>query len=411
VKSASAGPCDLAHGIVADDAVGTITFHLTAPDPDFLYKLAFSWAYAVPRGTPDHPISAAQLPATGPYMTKSLVPGHTWVLVRNPRFRQWSALAQPGGYPDRIIMRLDILPSQAVAEVEHNKADVLLSPPPASVGQLATHYTSHLHGGPLLATIALALNTRVAPFNSLAARQAVTYAVNRATVVALNGGPLAVQTTCQVLPPTMAGYRPYCPSTILPGPAGDWTAPDLALARRLVLESRTQGDRVTVLYSNEHFPFPSPATARYLVSVLDQIGYRASLRSRSAYGYWGLLGDSRNGVDAGFFSWNTDYPAPSDFIDPVLSCGSFLPSSQNNLNEAELCNPQIDAQAQRALLSQPGDPTAAATGWAAIDRELTDQAPWVPLYNPRDHTVLSGRVGNYQFHPYWKVLIDQLWVR
>ena len=23
-------------------------------------------------------------------MTKSLVPGHTWVLVRNPRFRPWS---------------------------------------------------------------------------------------------------------------------------------------------------------------------------------------------------------------------------------------------------------------------------------------------------------------------------------
>jgi hypothetical protein len=25
--------------------------------------------------------------------------------------------------------------------------------------------------------------------------------------------------------------------------------------------------------------------------------------------------------------------------------------------------------------------------------------------------VLSRRVGNYQFDPYWSVLIDQLWVR
>jgi len=25
--------------------------------------------------------------------------------------------------------------------------------------------------------------------------------------------------------------------------------------------------------------------------------------------------------------------------------------------------------------------------------------------------VLSARVGNYQFHPYWNLLIDQLWVR
>jgi len=48
--------------------------------------------------------------------------------------------------------------------------------------------------------------------------------------------------------------------------------------------------------------------------------------------------------------------------------------------------------------------------WAA-DHELTSQAPWVPLYNPRSLTVLSTRVGNYQYHPYWYLLIDQLWVR
>ena len=160
------GPCNLARGIVANDAADMVTFHLTAPDPDFLYKLAFSWAYAVPTGTPDHLISAAQLPATGPYMTESFVPGHTWTLVRNPRFREWSSQAQPGGYPDRIILRLDVAPGQAVADVEDGRADVLLTPPPDTVGQLATHYTSQLHSGPLAATIALTLNTRIAPSTS-----------------------------------------------------------------------------------------------------------------------------------------------------------------------------------------------------------------------------------------------------
>jgi YVTN family beta-propeller protein len=213
------GPCSLMRGIVVNDGAGTVTFHLTAPDPEFLYKLAFSWAYPVPPRTPDHLISAAQLPATGPYMTKSLVPGRSWVLVRNPRFREWSTQAQPGGYPDRIVLRLDIPPAQAVADVEHGSADVLLSPPPGSVAQLATHYTSQLYTGPLAATISLVLNTRIAPFSKLAARQAVNDAINRNTVLALNGGPLAVQATCQILPPTMPGYRPYCPYTIMPSPA------------------------------------------------------------------------------------------------------------------------------------------------------------------------------------------------
>jgi peptide/nickel transport system substrate-binding protein len=124
-----------------------------------------------------------------------------------------------------------------------------------------------------------------------------------------------------------------------------------------------------------------------------------------------MLGDSRNRIQAGFVSWYQDCPAPSDFVDPLFTCRYLLPHNQNYFKTAEFCDPRIDAQAQLALTSQPADPTGAGTRWAAIDRELTDQAPWVPLYNPRDLTELSARVGNYRFHLYWKVLIDQLWVR
>jgi len=344
-------------------------------------------------------------------MTKSLVPGRTWVLVRNPRFREWSQQAQPGGYPDQIVLRLDIEPGQAVADVEDGRADVLLSHPPDSIGQLATHYTSQLHSGPLGATIALALNTRVAPFDKLAARQAVNDAIDRSTVIALNGGPLNVQATCQILPPTMPGYHPYCPYTILPNAGGAWTAPNLALAERLVQASGTRGDRVTVLYGSEGTYFPSKATGHYVVSVLDQLGYRASLRTVNPEAYFNVLGDSRDAVQAGFFSWYQDYPEPADFIDPLFTCGSFLPDNPNNVNDAELCDPRIDAQAERALTLEPAASVVAANRWAAIDRELVDGAPWVSLYYPRDLTVLSTRVGNYQFHPYWELLIDQLWVR
>ena len=39
--------CDLSRGIVADDVAHTVTFHLTRPDPDFLYKLALPAAYVL----------------------------------------------------------------------------------------------------------------------------------------------------------------------------------------------------------------------------------------------------------------------------------------------------------------------------------------------------------------------------
>jgi ABC-type transport system substrate-binding protein len=47
----------------------------------------------------------------------------------------------------------------------------------------------------------------------------------------------------------------------------------------------------------------------------------------------------------------------------------------------------------------------------AADREVVGQAPWVPIYNPVSTVLLSPRVGNYQFDPYYQLLIDRLWVR
>jgi hypothetical protein len=35
----------------------------------------------------------------------------------------------------------------------------------------------------------------------------------------------------------------------------------------------------------------------------------------------------------------------------------------------------------------------------------------VPLYNPRDLSVLSARAAYYQYHPYWNLLVDQLRTR
>ena len=67
VRRAPAG-CDLSRGIVTDDATGTVTFHLAAPDPEFLFKLTeFAYAAPIPPGTPDHEPGSRTVPGTGPY--------------------------------------------------------------------------------------------------------------------------------------------------------------------------------------------------------------------------------------------------------------------------------------------------------------------------------------------------------
>jgi peptide/nickel transport system substrate-binding protein len=65
----------------------------------------------------------------------------------------------------------------------------------------------------------------------------------------------------------------------------------------------------------------------------------------------------------------------------------------------------------RASALQASDPPAAAAAWAALDRQVTDQAPWVFLSTDRGFDVVSTRLGNYQYHPEYGMLLDQAWVR
>lgn len=71
--------------------------------------------------------------------------------------------------------------------------------------------------------------------------------------------------------------------------------------------------------------------------------------------------------------------------------------------------PLVTCAAAREL--QERDPGAASESWAALDRRLTDQAPWVFLYTPYRAHLVSNRVGNYQHHPFWETFFAQLWVR
>jgi ABC-type transport system substrate-binding protein len=56
------------------------------------------------------------------------------------------------------------------------------------------------------------------------------------------------------------------------------------------------------------------------------------------------------------------------------------------------------------------NPRAAAVIWARIDRRLVDLAAWVPMVNELGVAFVSERVRNYQFHPYWGLIADQLWL-
>jgi peptide/nickel transport system substrate-binding protein len=106
-----------------------------------------------------------------------------------------------------------------------------------------------------------------------------------------------------------------------------------------------------------------------------------------------------------------EYPAPSTFFLPVLSCRSFYRDPTNTQNYAEFCDPHADKLAAHAQEAQLTDPAAARRLWAQVDHIVTDQAPWVPVFNQASTAFVSSRVGNFQESPEYGPLLDQIWVR
>ena len=108
-------------GIVANDAKGTITFHLTQPDGTFLDYMATPFAFVLPTGTPSKDIST--LPqwriATGPYRISSYTPKQQLVMTRNPNFHQWTP--DSPGRPSELDLGHDRDHARAVGERDRRR--------------------------------------------------------------------------------------------------------------------------------------------------------------------------------------------------------------------------------------------------------------------------------------------------
>jgi peptide/nickel transport system substrate-binding protein len=284
-------------------------------------------------------------------------------------------------------------------------------PPADQLPKLATPaFASRVHLEPVAQTNYLTLDTRIPPFNNLDARRAVNYAIDRNAVVKLFGGPAVAQATCQVLPPHFFAYKPYCPYTANPGPggAGTWKAPDMAKARQLIAASHTAGDKVTVDMINSP---PFNQLGVYVQTLFNQLGYHTTLHLLSHGVIYPTVGNSKNNVGATEIFWIADFPAAEDFFTNTLTCASFLPNSDANLNISQFCNHGLDTEINHALVVQRTSTTEANQLWTQVDHAATNLAPQVSLVNPRYVELTSSRVGHFIFNPLGYGLMDQMWVR
>jgi len=391
------GRCDLSRGIVTNETARTVTFRLTAPDAGFMTKLAMPAAVAVPSTTPGVAMESRPVPATGPYEIAAHHKNRDLTLVRNPRFREWSADAQPDGYADTVRLTFGGAPTpdpqlapDAVLDGHADMASLGAQLDAGALRAVALSHPSQLHLSPLPATTFFALDTHAAPFDDIRVRRAVEYLFDQHALARRNGPGFAA--TCQIVPPDFPAYRRTCPYA-----TGGHD--DIRAARRVARSGA--GSPVTVWV-----PGDRRVDGQHMVGVLQTLGFRTRLKVIEDTGdYFTQVNPPRGHAQVAWNGWGADYPSQSGFMLPLFECAS------NASIPNRFCDKRVDRLLAAAKSADARNPAAAPAQWQRAERAILAKAPIVPMYNLQVATVVSKRVGNVEQHPQWGVLLDRLWVR
>jgi peptide/nickel transport system substrate-binding protein len=353
-------------GIETDDATGEIRIELVAPRGSFVKELATPFVAVVPADTPDKDQTASPPPATGPYEIVESDPGRGWSYRRNPEWAGNNAELMPDlpdGHVDRIEARVVRNEATQLNEVERGDTHWMFDPVPSgSVAKVKARYEgTQFRVVPSLSTYYFWMNTTRPPFDDLKVRQAVNHAVNPEALERIYAGEIVGAQ--QVLPPGMPGYERF-----------ELYPYDMEKARKLVAEADPSDRDVTVWTLNLS---PNDEASAYYQDVLIKLGFDAKLKTIGAENYFTVIGNtSTPDLDTGWVNFFQDYPHPDNFF-RGLNGANIVPV--NNVNFAQLDDPQINEKIDELAAEQLGPEQE--EGYAELDREVMEQAPWAPYGN------------------------------
>jgi peptide/nickel transport system substrate-binding protein len=382
-------------GIVANDKTGTIAFHLVKPDGAFLDDMAIPFAFAVPAGMPYKDISTDPQwrVATGPYMIKTYTPKQQIVLVRNPNFHQWTA-ASPKGHVNEVDINIGTTPEQAVNETIDGQLDWYMEAvPPDRFTALRAQYPKQTFLFPRNNVTYFSMNTRKPPFDKLAVRQAVNYAIDRNALVKIFGGQGIPSET--VLPPGFGSS--YQEHHLYPH--------DLAKAKQLIQQAGATGASVQIWTTNAD---PAPKASEYLASVLSQIGLNVTgVKAVDDSVYWDTLLTQSGDPQIAFNHFDQDFPEGEDFIDTTLNGEHIVNVGNNDVSNTD--DPTLNAMIDRTKLMPLG--AARNAQWAKIDAYfMQHDAGWAPFLHLEQATFVSPRLHGLIFTGSYFELIPEMWL-
>ena len=387
------GTAKTASGIKMIDA-HTVEVDLDHADATFMNILATTFSAVVPKELATEDTAAFDLApvGTGPYTLKSYTKGQQAVFVANKHY--WQA-GQP--YLDEIDFHVGIDDNAALQQVEAGTLDILGDTIPSGSFTAVTtdpQYTDQVVHHTTVATSYLSMDTSQpndGPLSKLAVRQAIEEGIDKDNILKIQHGA-GVVATC-IFPPDMPGYDSTCnPYTY-----------DAAKAKTDLGAAGYPNGFSTTIYTDT--TDPDPAIAAAIQQDLAAMGITAEVVTQEFGTFLGTI-ETPHAAPLVFVGWYQDYPDPSDFIDPILSCAAAV---AGGANAAWYCNKDVDAKAAAARAEALGPQRIA--DYQAVQKLIMADAPWVPLYHQDWYTMTSKRVGGFQIHPVWLYSIRDVYIK
>ncbi|MFG3195005.1 ABC transporter substrate-binding protein [Streptomyces sp. NPDC048208] len=358
----------------------TLVFHLNKPEGEFPFLATQTQFAPVPRakdtGTKyeQHPVSS------GPYrVVENQNDGERVLLERNPH---WSGDDERKAYPDKVDVRSGLdssvinqrLAASQGADSAAVTTDTNLGPAELARVSGDKSLAARVGTGHFGYTNYIAFNPKVKPFDDPKVRQAISYAVDRSSVINAAGGSALAEPATTFLPDQKSfGYTPH---DLFPaGRSGN-----AAKAKELLKEAgHPKGLTVTLTHSNSKDFETSPEIATALQDALKKAGITVKLQGLEDNDYRDKIHSIK--TEPGFFlaHWGADWPSGGPFLAPIFDGRQIVEDGANfntGLLDDKSVNTEIDA------INKLTDLDAAAERWGALDKKIAGQALVVPLFHP-----------------------------
>ncbi|GHH79059.1 ABC transporter substrate-binding protein [Promicromonospora soli] len=350
----------------------TIVFHLIKPFPEFDAVLAQVNATPFPEGSGAGDEFIHEIIASGPYKLAEYVPGSTIKLERNeswdPETDEVRA-AKPDGWEFTIGLDPATIDERLIAGQGADVNAIAGNIQPATLPRLQTpQLQDRVLEFPGICTTYMGLNTTKKHLDDVRVRQAISYAIDRTTIVNASGGTQLGDPATTILPPTVAGHKDFDLY-----PSQDGTG-DVEAAQKLLDEAGlSDGFTMTLdIRSQESMQ----AQAEAVQQALERVGITVELNLIDTSTYYETIGTPSQQNDAAITGWCPDWASSAaTFIPPLFDGRNIYEKGNGNL--AQINDPEINSRIDE--IKAMTDIDAANEQWGELDEQILELAPVVPL--------------------------------